>query len=109
MTGIPMGAQSGLFIENDSPEAVWSPSKKLEDAVARLQRDIAVYRQELRFSGGQGPANIPRSTKRSKFIPRQCPDIRANLIGNNIGRCLRPLCARMAGTVLRRHCSCFPS
>ena len=44
--GYSMGAQSGLFIENDSPEAAWSPSKKLEDAdvVERLQRDIADYR-----------------------------------------------------------------
>ena len=47
--GYSMGAQSGLFTENDSPEAAWSSSKKLEE---RLQRDIADYRQELRFGGG---------------------------------------------------------
>ena len=45
--GYAMGAQSGLFIENDSPETARSPSKKLEDAVTPLQRDIADYRQEL--------------------------------------------------------------
>ena len=28
----PMVAQSGLFIENDSPKEAWSPSRKLEDA-----------------------------------------------------------------------------
>ena len=71
--GYSMGAQSGLFIENDSPEAAWSPSKKLEDAVAQLQRDIADYRQELRFGGGQGPANPPRSTKRSRFTSTPVP------------------------------------
>ena len=71
--GYSMGDQSGLFIENDSPEAAWSPSKKLEDAVERLQRDIADYRQELRFGGGQGPANTPRSTKRSRFTSTSVP------------------------------------
>ena len=65
--GYPMVAQSGLFIENDSPEAAWSPSQKLEDALARLQRDITDYRNELRIAGGQGPAIPPRPTKRSGF------------------------------------------
>ena len=54
--GYPMVAQSGLLIENDPPEAAWSPSQKLEDAVARVQRDITDYRKELRIAGGQGPA-----------------------------------------------------
>ena len=71
--GYSMGAQSGLFIENDSPEAAWSPSKKLEDAVAQLQRDIADYQQELRFGGGQGPANPPRPMKRSGFTSTPVP------------------------------------
>ena len=98
--GYPMVAQSGLFIENDSPEAAWSPSQKLEDAVARLQRDITDYRKEIRIllvlRNGRG------------LLPRQFPDIRENLAWNNIGRCLRPLCVRMAGTALRRPSSCFP-
>ena len=71
--GDVMGAQSGLFIENDSPETAWSPSKKLEDAVEQLQRDIADYRQELRFGGGQGTANPPRPTKRSGFTSTPVP------------------------------------
>ena len=65
--GYAMAARSGLFIENDSPETARSPSKKLEDVVTQLQRDIADYRQELRFGGGQGPANPHRPTKRSVF------------------------------------------
>ena len=65
--GYPMVTQSGLFIENDSLKEVLSPSKKLENAVARLQRDIADYRKELRSGGRQGPANPPRPTKRSGF------------------------------------------
>ena len=32
--GYPMVAQSGLFIENDSPKEAWSPSRKLADADA---------------------------------------------------------------------------
>ena len=71
--GYAMGAQSGSFIENVSPETARSPSKKLEDAVAQLQRDIADYRKELRFGGGQGPANPPRPTKRSGFTSTPVP------------------------------------
>ena len=71
--GYPMVTQSGLFIENDSPEAAWSPSQKLEDAVARLQRDITDYRKKLRIAGGQGPAIPPRPTKRSGFTSTPVP------------------------------------
>ena len=71
--GYPMVAQSGLFIENDSPEAAWSPSQKLEDAVARLQRDIMDYRKELRIARGQGSAIPPRPTKRSWFTSTPVP------------------------------------
>ena len=49
------------------------PSRKLEDAVARLQRDIADYRKELRFGSGQDPANPPRPTKRSGFTSTPVP------------------------------------
>ena len=71
--GYPMVAQSGLFIEKDSPEAAWSPSQKLEDAVARLQRDITDYRKELIIAGVQGPAIPPRPTKRSGFTSTPVP------------------------------------
>ena len=71
--GYSMGAQFGLFMENDSPEAAWSPSKKLEDAVAQLQRGITDYRQDLRFGRGKGPANPPRPTKRSGFTSTPVP------------------------------------
>ena len=70
----PTMNQSGLFIENDSLEAAWSPSQKLEDTVARLWRDVAVYRKELRFAGGQVRANSPQLRGRSGFtftpVPR---------------------------------------
>ena len=70
--GYPMVAQSGLFIENDSPKAAWSPGWKLEDTVARLQRDIEDCRT-LRIAGGQGPANPPRPMKRSVFTSTPVP------------------------------------
>ena len=83
--GYPVVAQSGLLYENDSLEEAWSPSSKLEDAVSRLQKDIADYRKELRFIGVQGPANPSRPTKQSGFTSMPV------LAGNNIDRCLRPL------------------
>ena len=71
--GYRVVAQSGLLYENDSREEAWSPSRKLEDAVARLQKDIADYRKELRFSGVQGPANPSRPTKQSGFTSTPVP------------------------------------
>ena len=71
--GYPMVAQSGLFIENDSPKAAWSPDRKLEDTVARLQRDIEDCRKELRIAGGQGLANPPRPMKQAGFTSTQVP------------------------------------
>ena len=53
--------------------AAWFPSQKLEDTVARLQRDITVYRKELRFAGEQGPANPPQSRGRSEFTSTPVP------------------------------------
>ena len=70
--GYAMG-QSGLFIENDSPETAGFPSQKLEDTVARLQRDVTIYRKELRFVGGQGPVNPPQSRGRSEFTSTPVP------------------------------------
>ena len=71
--GYPIVAQSGLLYENDSLKKAWSPSRRLEDVVARLQRDMADYRKELRFGAGQGPANPPRPTKRSGFTSTPVP------------------------------------
>ena len=71
--GYPIIAQPGLLYKNNSLEEAWTPSRKLEDAVARLQRNIADYRKELRFGGGQGPANPPRPTKRSGFTSTPVP------------------------------------
>ena len=109
--GYPMGAQSGLFIENDSPETARSPSKKLEDAVTQLQRDIADYRQELRFGGGQGPANLPRPTKQSGFTSTPVP----RYSGKSSWEQYRQLFAAIAcsngwdGVTAALACSCFPT
>ena len=71
--GYAMGAQSGLFIENDSPETSGFLSQKLEDTVARLRRNVTAYRKELRLAGGQGPANHPQSRGWSEFTSTPVP------------------------------------
>ena len=63
--GYPIVAQSKLLYKNDYLKEAWSPSRKLED--------IADYQKELRFGGGQGPANPPRPTKRSGFTATPVP------------------------------------
>ena len=109
--GYPVVTQSGLLHENDYREEAWSPSRRLEVAVARLQKDIADYRKEI--------SSVQRSAvcrvRRSRLGPRngqdlhrrQFPDFRGSLAGNNIGRCLRPLRVRMAGMTSRQLYSCF--
>ena len=72
--GYTRRAQSGLFIENDSPETAGFLSQKLEDTVGRLRRDVAAYRKELRLAGGQDPANHPQSRDGRNLLPRQFPD-----------------------------------
>ena len=93
----PVMTQSGLIQNNDSCEEAWSPSRRLEVVVARLQKDIADYRKEIKVSSVQSTAIPSRPTKRSDLRQRQFLDFRDNLAGNNIGRCLRQLCVKMAG------------
>ena len=45
----------------------------MEDTVAWLQKDLADYQKELRFSGVQGPANPSRPTQRSGFTSTPVP------------------------------------
>ena len=73
--------QSGLFIENDSLEAAWYPSQKLEDMVAQLRRDVVVYQKELRFAGGQVPANSPQLRGRSGFTSTPVPRYAGKYLG----------------------------
>ena len=54
--GFPAVTQSGLIQNNDSREEAWSPSRRLEVAVARLQKDIADYRKEIKVSSVQSMA-----------------------------------------------------
>ena len=69
----PMVAQSGLSDESDFLEESWSQSRKLEDTVARLQKDIAEYLKELRHSGVKGPASLSQTTRRSGFTSTPVP------------------------------------
>ena len=65
--------QSGLIHNNDSRGEAWSPSRRLEVAVARLQKDIADYRKEIKVSSVQSTAIPSRPTKRSGFTSTPVP------------------------------------
>ena len=90
----PTVAQSGRPHIDESLEEARSPRVELEDAVARLQKDLAEYRKEFGYGGARGPANSFQTTR--------FPGIRASPVGNNTGRYLRPLCVRMDVTTSRR-------
>ena len=56
-----------------SQEELHSPSRQLEEAVVRLQQDIANYHTELRLNRKQTPAISTRPTKRSGFTSTPVP------------------------------------
>ena len=71
--GYPGIAKSGRPQEVHSQEELHSPSRQLEEAVVRLQQDIADYRTELRLNRTQTPAISTRPTKRSEFTSTPVP------------------------------------
>ena len=95
---------SGRPQDDSGTEELCSPSRQLKIAVVRLQKDITVRSSNslgirLRWSplglrGGQGSRQ------------RQFQGYQGSRTGSNTVRCLKPLFVRMAGTTLRRLCSC---
>ena len=69
----PMVAQSGRPYIDDSLEEARSPRVELEDAVARLQKDLAEYRKELGYGGARGSANSSQTTRRSGYTSTLVP------------------------------------
>ena len=71
--GYPGIANSRRPQEVHSQEELHSPSRQLEEAVVRLQQDIADYRTELGLNRTQTPAISTRPTKRSGFTSTPVP------------------------------------
>ena len=58
---------SGRPHDDSGTEGLCSPSRQLEIAVVRLQKDIDDYRKELELTRNQTPAVAPRPPRRSGF------------------------------------------
>ena len=71
--GYPGIANSGRLQEVHLQKELHSPSRQLEDAVVRLQQDIADYRTELRLNRTQSPAVSSRPMERSGFTSTPVP------------------------------------
>ena len=69
----PVVTQSGQSYGKDFLEETRSLKMELEDAVARLQKDMAEYRKELRYDGARGPANPSQTTRWSGFTSTPVP------------------------------------
>ena len=69
----PTVAQSGRPYIDESLEEARSPRVELEDAVSRLQKDLAEYRKEFGYGGARGPANSSQTTRRSGFTSTAVP------------------------------------
>ena len=68
----PAVAQSGRPYD-ESLEEARSPRVELEDAVARLQKELAEYRKEFGYGGLRGLANSSQITRRSGFTSTSVP------------------------------------
>ena len=97
----PTMAKSGWPYVDESLEEARSPRVELEDAVARLQKDLAEYRSSDTAARG-GRRILPRPRDSRDLRRRRFPGIRGSPVGNNTGRYLRPLCVRMDGTTSRQ-------
>ena len=64
---------SGRPQDDGGTEGLCSPSRQLEIAVVRLQKDIDDYRTELELTRKQTPAVAPRPPRRSGFTSMPVP------------------------------------
>ena len=64
---------SGRPQDDSGTEELCSPSRQLEIAVVRLQKDIDDYRKELELTRNQAPAVTPRPPGRSRFTSTPVP------------------------------------
>ena len=69
----PIVAQSGQSYGDDFLEEARSPRMELEDAVPRLQKDLAEYRKELGNGGARGSASPSQTTRRSGLTSTPVP------------------------------------
>ena len=65
--------KSGRPQDENVAKGLCSPSRQLEIAVVRLQKDIDDYRSELELTRTQTPAVAPRPPKRSGFTSTPVP------------------------------------
>ena len=64
---------SGRPQDDSGTEELCSPSRQLEIAVVRLQKDIDDYRKELELTRNQTPAVAHRPPRRSRFTSTPVP------------------------------------
>ena len=64
---------SGRLQDDSGTEGLCSPSRQLEIAVVRLQKDIDDYHKELELTRNQTPAVAPRPPSRSGFTSMPVP------------------------------------
>ena len=86
---------SGRPQDEGGTDGLCSPSRQLEIAVVRLQKDIDDFRTELELARKQTPAVAlglrgSRGSRRRQF--QDTPESRT---GSNTVRCLKPLYVRM--------------
>ena len=84
-----------------------SPIEMLVNTVSHMQRDLAILRDENRTLRTPATSQVIQAPGGRHSRQRKCRGSTELLVGNNITKCLRQLCGRMAGTMIQQHCNCF--
>ena len=101
----PFGFQEDKL--RDGGQNIGSPVDMLVDTVARMQKDLAMLREENRVLRTPATSQVIQAPRRAALTTTKVPRFDGTtIVGNNIIRCLRRLCGRTAGTMIQQHCSC---
>ena len=73
-----------------------SPVDMLVDTVSRIQKDMAILREENHLLRTPGASQSVQAPQRATLTTTKVPRLTELLVGNNIIRCLRPLCGQTA-------------
>ena len=85
---------------------IGSPVDILMDTVSRIQKDMAILREENRLLRTPGTSQVVQAPRRAALTTRRVPRCDGTTSWNNIIRCLKRLCGRTAGTMIQQHCNC---
>ena len=90
----------------DGGQNIGSPVDMLVDKVARMQKDLAMLREENLVLRTPAASQVIQADGGRRSRRRMCRGLTELLVGNNIIRCLRRLYGGTAETMIQQHYNC---